>query len=546
MLNRSESWRQVCRADQVWDLVIVGGGITGAGVLLEAARRGLKVLLLEQQDYAWGTSSRSSKMVHGGLRYLAQGDFSLTRDSLQEREFLLEVMPGLVERMSYYYILGPKAPPRIAVKLLLRLYDWLAGITNHWYLSADQLALELPGLNRMAHNGAYHYTDAITDDSRLVLRVLEEAQRLGAVCVNYCKVDRLIMGDEGVQGVQATDSTRSHTVTIKSAAVVNATGAWADRLRNQVNPEQRIRPQRGSHILVSSKRLRVTGALTLMHPDDGRYHFIYPWGGKTVIGTTDLDHKDDLDIEAHITATEVDYLLRAANSAFPTAQLREADIISTWAGVRPIISTGKSKDPSKERRDHAVWQDKGLITVSGGKLTTFRLIAEDVLAVVARAVSAPLADRCTAEPLAPFAKSVTVTPMELLELGGELAQDYLSRYGDAALEMVRDAHLNDRTDELLPISDTPYSFADCRWTLRGEQVHHLDDLLLRRTTLGLLLPHGGEALFETLRDICGEELGWGDGVWQAELARYRDIIQRFYSTPQFTGAEKNPGIASNA
>lgn len=536
----------MCRADQVWDLVIVGGGITGAGVLLEAARRGLKVLLLEQQDYAWGTSSRSSKMVHGGLRYLAQGDFSLTRDSLQEREFLLEVMPGLVERMSYYYILGPKAPPRIAVKLLLRLYDWLAGITNHWYLSPDQLALELPGLNRMAHNGAYHYTDAITDDSRLVLRVLEEAQRLGAVCVNYCKVDRLIMGDEGVQGVQATDSTRSHTVTIKSAAVVNATGAWADRLRNQVNPEQRIRPQRGSHILVSSKRLRVTGALTLMHPDDGRYHFIYPWGGKTVIGTTDLDHKDDLDIEAHITATEVDYLLRAANSAFPTAQLREADIISTWAGVRPIISTGKSKDPSKERRDHAVWQDKGLITVSGGKLTTFRLIAEDVLAVVARAVSAPLADRCTAEPLAPFAKSVTVTPMELLELGGELAQDYLSRYGDAALEMVRDAHLNDRTDELLPISDTPYSFADCRWTLRGEQVHHLDDLLLRRTTLGLLLPHGGEALFETLRDICGEELGWGDGVWQAELARYRDIIQRFYSTPQFTGVEKNPGIASNA
>ncbi len=546
MLNRSESWRQVCRADQVWDLVIVGGGITGAGVLLEAARRGLKVLLLEQQDYAWGTSSRSSKMVHGGLRYLAQGDFSLTRDSLQEREFLLEVMPGLVERMSYYYILGPKAPPRIAVKLLLRLYDWLAGITNHWYLSPDQLALELPGLNRMAHNGAYHYTDAITDDSRLVLRVLEEAQRLGAVCVNYCKVDRLIMGDEGVQGVQATDSTRSHTVTIKSAAVVNATGAWADRLRNQVNPEQRIRPQRGSHILVSSKRLRVTGALTLMHPDDGRYHFIYPWGGKTVIGTTDLDHKDDLDIEAHITASEVDYLLRAANSAFPTAQLREADIISTWAGVRPIISTGKSKDPSKERRDHAVWQDKGLITVSGGKLTTFRLIAEDVLAVIARAVSAPLADRCTAEPLAPFAKSVTVTPMELLELGGELAQDYLSRYGDAALEMVRDAHLNDRTDELLPISDTPYSFADCRWTLRGEQVHHLDDLLLRRTTLGLLLPHGGEALFETLRDICGEELGWGDGVWQAELARYRDIIQRFYGTPQFTGAEKNPGIASNA
>lgn len=547
MLSRQESIKKASQPDVEWDLVVVGGGITGAGVLLEAARRGLKVLLLEQQDYAWGTSSRSSKMVHGGLRYLAQGDFSLTRDSLQEREALITALPGLVQRQGFFYLLGPKAPPRFAVKLLLRAYDWLAGIKNHHYFSSGNLSLELPGLSQAMHNGAYYYTDAVTDDSRLVLRLLGEAQSLGAVCVNYCKVSELQLQDGKVVGVVAADGIDKTPLTIKAASVVNATGAWADRLRKQVNTEQRVRPQRGSHILVSPKKLRVTGALTLMHPADGRYHFIYPWAGKTVIGTTDIDHSADLDIEASITESELDYLLQSANVAFPAVKLTRDDVISTWAGVRPIISSDKARDPSKERRDHAVWSDRGLITVSGGKLTTFRLIAEDVLRAVADVVSEPLAKRCLAQTNQPLVTPVTVTPMDLLSQGGELAVEYLSRYGNRAAELVANCHRLQRTDELIPISDTPFSFADCRWVLQHEQVQHLDDLLLRRTGLGLLLPRGGEAAFEELKTLCREELGWGEDVWMAELSRYLDIVDRFYSLPAFTvDGERNPGTAASA
>lgn len=547
MLSRRESIKKASQPEAAWDLVVVGGGITGAGVLLEAARRGLKALLLEQQDYAWGTSSRSSKMVHGGLRYLAQGDFSLTRDSLQERESLITALPDLVQRQGFFYLLGPKAPPRFAVKLLLRAYDWLAGIKNHHFFSSGSLALELPGLNRNCHKGAYYYTDAITDDSRLVLRLLSEAEALGAVCLNYCKVNELQLRDGKVVGVLATDGIDKAPLEFSAAAVVNATGAWADRLRNQVNAEQRVRPQRGSHILVSTKKLRVTGALTLMHPDDGRYHFIYPWAGKTVIGTTDIDHSTDLDVEASITEPELNYLLRSANLAFPSAKLTREDVISTWAGVRPIISSDKARDPSKERRDHAVWTDKGLITVSGGKLTTFRLIAEDVLSAVASVVPEPLAKRCVAEPEQPWIAPVSTTPMDLLSQGGELAVEYLGRYGDRAAELVKNCHWNNRSDELIPISDTRFSFADCRWVLQHEQVQHLDDLLLRRTNLGLLLPRGGEVAFEELKNLCREELSWGEDIWMAELSRYMDIIDRFYSLPPLTAdGEKNPGIAVNA
>ncbi|UTA46471.1 glycerol-3-phosphate dehydrogenase/oxidase [Simiduia sp. 21SJ11W-1] len=544
--NRNDNWANICQPGQQWDLVVVGGGITGAGIAQTAARRGLKVLLVEQRDFAWGTSSRSSKMVHGGLRYLAQGDFSLTRESLTEREFLLGALPGLIERMSYYYVLGPKAPPRFAVKLLLRLYDWLAGITNHWHVPANQLGLEMPGFNRLIHSGAYHYTDAITDDSRLVQRMIAEAQHLGAVCINYCKAEQLLKHDGRVCGVQLVNKVSLQTAEVHALAVVNATGAWADRLRNEVNLERRVRPQRGSHILVSQKRLRVTGALTLMHPLDGRYHFIYPWAGKTVIGTTDLDHSEDLDIEAHITEQEVDYLLMAANTAFPGARLMREDIISTWSGVRPIIGSEKSKDPSKERRDHAVWSDQGLITVSGGKLTTFRVIAEDVLNAVAESLPGTQSGRFTRKPEVPFVRATSVTPMTLLEQGCELACEYLARYGDAASDIVQQSHAQGRADELIPISDTRYSFADCRWALRHEQVQHLDDLMLRRTTLGLLLPNGGEAIMEPVRELCIEELGWSDSQWHTEYARYTEIYRRYYSLPVAIQAQKSPSAAASA
>ena len=301
--------------------------------------------------------------------------------------------------------------------------------------------------------------------------------------------------------------------------VISATGAWADRLRNQLNPEMRVRPLRGSHIIIPRQHCPVTDVLTALHPDDKRGVYIYPWEGTTVLGTTDLDHTEDLDTEACITEGETQYLLKAFNTLFPNNPLQQSDVISTWAGIRPVIASENSKDPSKERRNHAVWSDEGLITVSGGKLTTFRLIALDALAV--------------AQPLLPEAQSFThdrvfATPTTdaktLVPNNPAWGQRLLGRYGDMARTMLATGG----NQEHSLIGDTEFCLAECRWAARHESVQHLDDLLLRRTRLGMCLVNGGEAIFPEIKAICCAELGWTDTLWDAELARYKTIWKQFY------------------
>lgn len=509
---------------KIWDLIVVGGGITGAGVLREAARRGLKVLLVEQQDFAWGTSSRSSKMVHGGLRYLGQGDYRLTQHSLQERERLLSEVPGLVDRMGYYFTLRKdKSPPPWAVKVLLWLYDRLAGIRDHRRVDLRALEQEFPGINRQKLKDCFYYTDAVTDDARLVLRVLHEAFADGAKAINYVKVDRLLTGDDGaIAGVAVTNQQSGETTELRSKVVINATGAWADRLRNQVNTEKRIRPLRGSHLVIPQARLSVAQAVTLMHPGDHRAMFVFPWENRTVIGTTDIDHRHGLDAEASISADEVHYLIDAANDLFPHAKLCCDDVISSWSGVRPVIGSEKNKDPSKERRDHAVWRDGNLITVSGGKLTTFRLIALDVLKVAAEISPIPQSDDSL-----PVFSPVTITASQISLCSEKQANALIARYGDGVKNFIGDLC----ADELKPIADTQISLAECRWLLSRESVVHLDDLLLRRTRLGQLLEQGGCEILQYLAPLFQQELGWSDSHWQAEVTRYRSLWQKHYSLP---------------
>ena len=301
---------------------------------------------------------------------------------------------------------------------------------------------------------------------------------------------------------------------LKTPVVINATGAWADRLRNQLNSETRIRPLRGSHLIFPAQLLPVSAVLALPHPDDKRAAFIYPWEGTTVIGTTDLDHTGDLDNEASITEQEVRYLLRIVESEFPEASISRDEIISTWAGVRPVIAAEDARDPSKERRDHAVWFDKGLVTVSGGKLTTFRLIALDALAAAAPLL--PDANTSTDEQI--FSQPTSAdSPLTLMQ----------SRYGTLADQAVSAA----QPGEERSINSTRFSLSDCRWAARSESVMHLDDLLLRRTRLALLLPNGASELFPALEKICSEELGWNSQRWTEEQQRYESIIARYYAVP---------------
>jgi glycerol-3-phosphate dehydrogenase len=519
-MTRSEIWGSLPLTQ--WDMIVIGGGITGAGVAREAVRRGLKVLLIEQQDYSWGTSSRSSKMVHGGLRYIAQGDIRLTWHSLTERERLLREAPGLVQRMGYFFAhYQGKFPGRWPFSFLVFLYDILAGIRDYSFFKRDAFLGKMPGYRDAGLKGASRYTDALTDDSRLVLRVLDEARQAGAVVINYVKATDLIIENQQVRGLRLQNMLSGEQVDVRAAVAVNATGAWADRLRRKLVDEARVRPLRGSHIVIAHERLPVSEAAIFMHAEDGRPLFIYPWEGRTVIGTTDLDHKEDLDIEAAISQKELDYVLRGANGEFPGAALTQADVIASFSGVRPVVSSGNALNPSQERRDHVVWDNQGLITVTGGKLTTFRLIALDVL----KAAMNYLPSLSARDDKAPVFTPVTTSSTGLSR---QTMQRLVGRFGFLTQRFLSEMPAG----ELVPVDPAVTTFwAELRWALRHEQVEHLDDLLLRRTRLGLLLPQGGDALLARLEGFCTTELGWDAARWAAEVARYRDTWSRYYSLP---------------
>ena len=526
---REEVWAQI---DQDWDVIVIGGGITGAGILREAGRLGLRALLLEQRDFAWGTSSRSSKLVHGGLRYLKQGDFALTRESVLEREHLLEEGPGLIEPLGFLLASyqGDKVG-RLTYGAGLTVYDLLALQWSHKYYSPDDFRMLAPHISPVGLKGGYQYGDAETDDARLALRVIREAVADSTadqpiLALNYACVTGLRRDEAGlVDGVTVRDEVSGQTAVIPARLVINATGAWADRLRREVGEKARIRPLRGSHLIFPGWRLPVAQAVSFLHPLDQRPVMIFPWEGVTLVGTTDVDHRQELDTEPGISPEEVAYLMMAVAYQFPSLDIGLDDVIATYAGVRPVISSGKV-DPSQESRDHVVWEESGLLTITGGKLTTFRLIALDALkAARHRLPDLPDIDEDAA----------ILNPVEPNLPGGETLDEADRRrltghYGAEAAALVQAA----QSDELARIPGTHTLWAELRWAARAEGVVHLDDLLLRRVRLGLLLPQGGAAHMARIRAICQPELGWDDARWEAEEAAYLTLCRQSYSLPERT------------
>jgi glycerol-3-phosphate dehydrogenase len=532
-----------------WDLLVVGGGITGAGILLEAARRGLRALLVEQRDFAWGTSSRSSKLVHGGLRYLKEGQFALTRESVHERDALLREAPGLVEPQSFAFgDYAGRKPGRRTFLLGLAIYDRMAGQRARHYFGVQEFLAMAPRIRAEGLQGGICYQDAKTDDARLVMRVLQEAQAYGGIALNYCAVQSLLRegtkahaggaaaaGGERVYGALLRCAASGETHEVKAKLVVNATGAWAGRLHGL--PPAKLRPLRGSHLVLPAWRLPLAQAISLMHPHDGRPVFAFPWEGVTIVGTTDVDHRADLQQEAAITQEETDYLMAALHDQFPALDLAEDDVLATFAGVRPVIDTGKA-DPSKEARDHVLWQQEGLLTVTGGKLTTFRAIALDVLRHAALQLpnwQADLTPRAifdavpppAAAPLVPSGAHWRGTGRQLRLPPGQ-ARRLQGRYGAQAAALVAASH----EGELEPIPGTETLWAQLRWAARHESVQHLEDLMLRRSRLGIQLAQGGAAVLERVRAICQPELGWDDQRWAAEQAAYLALCRSHYSLPK--------------
>jgi glycerol-3-phosphate dehydrogenase len=522
---REKNWREKLfeSIHGPWDILIIGGGITGAGILREATRLGLHALLIEQRDFAWGTSSRSSKLVHGGFRYLKEGKLMLTRNSVHEREQLLHEGPGLIDPLGFLLTVHKgDFPGRWTYAMGLTVYDLLAFRWDHTYYSPQDFQLLAPHISQAGLQGGFRFGDAQTDDARLTLRVIREAVADGATAVNYIKANNLIMDGNHVVGVELNDQINGQKTNAYAKVVINATGAWVDFLRKQVGGASHIRPLRGSHLIFPSWSLPVAQAVSFLHPIDHRPVFIFPWETVTLVGTTDVDHAFPLDVEPKISPEEVAYLMAAVEYQFPSLSVSLEDIIATYAGVRPVIGCGKL-NPSEESREHIIWEENGLLTVTGGKLTTFRLIGLDVLNTIRHRFP----EMREPDHHMPVLNQIDYQIPECNDLSDNCRRRLLGRLGSDALLMVNVA----QPGEMEIIPGTNYLWAELRWAARSESVCHLDDLLLRRTRLGLILPHGAESIFPKVRLICMAELGWNEDRWQVELTNYQTLWANCYSLP---------------
>ena len=506
------------------DLIIIGGGITGAGIFHETIKMGLKALLVEQQDFAWGTSSRSSKLVHGGLRYLKEGRISLTRDAVKERERLLLEAPGLVEPLEFLVpVYKGRGPGKWTLEAGLSIYDLIAKKRHHKFLSTNEFTEKIPHIDQKGLTGGFMFFDAQVDDARLVLRLINEAVESGGIALNYTSAESVNRNKEGeVAGVTLRDVESDETRSVFAPLVINATGCWAESLHPSPKKDLHLRPLRGSHMIFSTAILPVHQAVSFTHPSDKRSVFMVPWEGAVIVGTTDLDHSEDLSIEPVITTEEVSYLMEALHNIFPSLDITTDDCLSTIAGVRPVLSEGNLA-PSEESREHVVWIDKGLVTITGGKLTTFRKLAIDTL----KAAKAFLPDVKIPGRDDPGFSWKPRIPEQDFGLSKKAWQNLLGRYGKAAYTIVRNA----RHEDLETIPGTHTLWAELPYTAKNENIRHLSDLMLRRVRIGLLLPLGGKIYLGRIQKLCTPVLPWDKKRWKAERQLYLSQWSRAHSLP---------------
>jgi glycerol-3-phosphate dehydrogenase len=473
-----------------YDLVVIGGGITGAGILAEAARAGIPALLLERNDFGSGTSSGSSKLVHGGLRYLKSGQWRLTLESVRERQRLLYEAPDLVEKQPFLMpVYRGTRPGKLALRFGLWLYDRMAGEAQSRWVDASEAQRLEPTMRTEGLLGALLYDDARTNDARLVMSLVLEACSAGATARNYTPVTALTNAAGRISGVRVSDA-GAGSRDIEAGVVIDATGTAAGRLQGD-GSAPKLRPLRGSHFLFPADRLPVRHAVSWQHPADGRPVFAYPWEGATLYGTTDVDH--DGTAPPRMSAQESAYLLEGLAHQFPQLKLAATDALSSFSAVRPVVAGGKA-EPSDESRESAQWSAPGLVGVTGGKLTTFRVTARRALGEARRQHKG----------IAPAATDAT-----LFRSAGTTAM-----------------RTQTRSAEEISLGGTRWSLMKLRHAARHEQVVHLDDLMLRRSRLGLVTAQGGRAFLPKVQPLAREELGWSEQRWQEEERRYLELWAR--------------------
>jgi glycerol-3-phosphate dehydrogenase len=531
-------------ATEEFDVVVVGGGITGAGCALDAATRGLRTALVERGDFAIGTSSRSSKLVHGGIRYLEQKEFGLVREALAERQIALRNAPHLVHVLPFLIPVLSRdglIDRRLARLLggVLWMYDLSGGLRikkAHRRLAREDALARVPTLRADALASAYLYFDAQADDARLTLAIARTAVEHGAVAVNHAPAVAMLKNPSGrVIGVQIDADGR--IIDVRAPVVVNAGGVWADEVRaldEGAHPAS-LRPAKGVHITVPWDRVRNEIAMVVPVTGDRRSVFVVPWGTHTYIGTTDTDYDGPLD-DPRCTADDIDYLLRAVNRAL-VDPLTEADVVGTWAGLRPLLRTGEDERTADLSRRHGIRvSSAGVVTITGGKLTTYRAMAQDTIDQVDQLLDGHHR-RCRTKHVALVGAAGYQEPAEG---GPPLAAHLARRYGTetSVLQglMARDATL---AEPLVP--GLPYVKAEAVYAVRAEMARTLDDVLDRRTRARLLDREATSAAAESVARLLAPAVGWDDAAvaravveYRAELDAERDA-QHAASEPLVTG-----------
>ncbi|MBI5482269.1 MAG: glycerol-3-phosphate dehydrogenase/oxidase [Deltaproteobacteria bacterium] len=536
--RRSETLARLTR--ETFDIVVVGGGATGAGVARDATMRRLKVALLEQRDFGSGTSSRSSKLIHGGLRYLQHAQFRLVFEGTSERSLLIGLAPHLVRPIPFLMPTYKGRFPGLAMMDAgLWIYDALAKFRVHRHTKhrARSIAELEPQLNREKLTGGIVYYDAVTDDARLTLENVLESSELGAAALNYARVKGVQRKGGRVSAVEVEDLLGGRTVVVRGRVFVNATGPWSDDTLLQMGEakSRRLRPTKGTHVLIDRERLPANHAV-VMATHDKRITFTIPWHRRTVIGTTDTDYHGDLD-RVVASGADVDYLLKTANHYFPGTKLTRGDVLSTWAGLRPLIGADAVKTSDVSREHELFTEPGGVLTITGGKLTTYRRMAREV---VDEAIEL-LRNLGFAEDVGPcltmrrhlrggVGLGKTVTPESVgdklaarADIPADVALNLALTYGARAPELLpilgRDRASQQRLDP-----EFAYVWAQLDYAVENEMAATVDDFLGRRVPLLLMSRDQASGVAAEVARRMGVLLGWDDATRARMLADYERIV----------------------
>ncbi|HNE50253.1 MAG TPA: glycerol-3-phosphate dehydrogenase/oxidase [Chitinophagales bacterium] len=499
-------------SSELFDLIVIGGGITGAGIAFTAAKKGWKTAIIDKEDFAFGTSSRSAKMIHGGLRYLQNLQVKLVKEALHEREHLLKQYPHLVKPQPFFMPVYKSALSKIKLGIGLSGYDYLTGgssMPKHKEISTNEIKERFPQLKANAIKGGFIYYDAKTNDARLTNEVVQDAAELGTIVLNYFELKEFHTAHSNINEITCTDKLSGTTHHLKSKVIVIATGIWTDELMHKLNAEDHrkyMMPSKGIHLIVSAEHLPKDCVLLLPTANgDGRMLWCMPWEENlTLIGTTDTDYKESKE-QVLVQKEEVTYILDSVNAQLKEKKLTEEDILSVYAGIRPLLNDNDEHKKSNQRsRDYQIWWNtENILTISGGKLTSFLSMAENCINTIEEKKILP-----------------ATTAIEIKKTSTAQKNNYTEKYGSRNALLIENI-AQENTHYATLFKNYPYSTAEIIFFIRHQYAEKLDDILTRRTLITYQMKDYDEELVENVLNIMAKELNWNNERIEIEKNDYK-------------------------